>query len=205
MPKTTFKVRQKRWAFFNRECDALLIKRDAFISRVIEVELTLLKDISPCDDIGAKWLKENWILRTYLDRPDTEMESVAIALSKEVINSLNSVCEDKQIPRDAFFNLMLEFLSLRILDAAWTIKELRGNRDFIGQMSELLKEANATLLEDDTGYERTIAEWRNDLAKDFCEQKQKLLQLLEEDNFYHRLTFTKVKVEEFLDFFEDGL
>lgn len=221
--KTTFKVRQKRWAFFNKECEALFIKRDAFLNHVLLQELNYLQEIAPCDDEGAKWLKENWRTHTslltsneseYLDisistfeKPDTSTENTAISLSEETIHTLNKVCEEKKIPRDAFFNLMLEFLSLRILDCARVIKNPRDNRDFIGRMSVLLKEASSSLPEDisEANYNETISQWKNDVAKDLCDEKALLLQIVQEDNLYQRLTFTKEKVAVFKEFFEDGL
>lgn len=221
--KTTFKVRQKRWAFFNKECEASFTKRDAFLNNVLRQELIYLQEIAPCDDEGAKWLKENWRTHTslltsdeseYLDipistfeKPDNSTENTAISLSEEIIQTLNKVCEEKKIPRDAFFNLMLEFVSLRILDSARIFKNPRDNRDLIGQMSELLKEAADKLPEDlsETDYNNTITEWRNELAKEYLDDKELLLRVMTKDNFYQHLTFTKERVEAFKEFFGESV
>ena len=106
-----------------------------------------------------------------------------------------------------FFNLMLEFLSLRILDCARIIKNPRDNRDFIGQISKLLKEALSTLPEDisEANNNEMTSQWINDVAKDLCDEKALLLQIMQEDNLYQRLTFTKDSVEALKECFGESI
>jgi hypothetical protein len=157
MPKTTIRVRKKRWDFFNRECKAISLRRDDFLSRLLPGELARLADVPACDAEGARWLKDRWA--TSWSSYDYEIISVPVLLSEEPLQLLNSICADKQIPRDAFLDCFLEFLTARIADAALVLRDPRASDDLGSQVADIVSNDEASDQEAEGWLLSVATEW----------------------------------------------
>lgn len=183
MPKTTFKVRAKLWEYFNRECKAISLRRDDLIDRVLPGELSLLETIPPCDAVGSKWVKDRWI--TMWSASDVEMATAPVMLSELVLSRLNQTCIEKNIPRDAFFDCFLEYLTGRFVDPALVIKDPRTERDLGSQV--------AALMTDDELGEREIQRELFDVASGWMEGRKVLV--WSTSLYQERLSYSAERVE----------
>lgn len=185
MSKTTMRVRQKKWDFFNRECKAASLRRDDFLDRSLPGEIALFDQIDPCDETGELWLKQTWV--HHWSGSDTDLQPVPLLLSDGVIKKLNSVCAKKAVPRDAFFDCALAFLSERLYEAVVVIKNPRTNKDLVSQLGDVYNDPRDELTEADRSrfITETVEEWRahRDLA------------LLKDDFYKTRLSYNKSKVD----------
>ena len=136
MPKTRFKVRAKQWDYFNRECKVMSLRRDDLIDRLLPGELFLLEAIPPCDTVGARWLKDRWV--TMWRVTDADMINAPVMLSESALGRLNQACADKNVPRDAFFDCFIEYLTGRLVDPALVIKDPRSERDLESQVAAVM-------------------------------------------------------------------
>jgi hypothetical protein len=136
MPKTRFKVRAKQWDYFNRECKVMSLRRDDLIDRLLPGELSLLETMPPCDPVGSKWVKDRWT--TMWNVTDVEMVNAPVMLSDSVLIQLNQTCMNKNIPRDAFFDCFVEYLTGRLIEPALVIKDPRTGRDLGSQVAALM-------------------------------------------------------------------
>lgn len=136
MPKTTIRVRKKRWEYFNHECKVMSLRRDDLLNRLIPEEIAIAANIPTCDAIGSRWLKDRWV--TMWSSGDFELMTAPVLLSDEVLASLNDVCANKGIPRDAFIDCFLEFLTSRLIDPALVIKNPRTEQDIGSQVAEIM-------------------------------------------------------------------
>jgi hypothetical protein len=136
MSKTTFKVRKQRWGYFNRECKAMSLRRDDLLNRLLPAEIAILENISPCDAIGARWIKDRWV--TMWSSSDFELVTVPVLLASDVVQSLNTTCAEKAVPRDAFLDCFLTFLTGRLVDAALVLKDPRTEADLGAQVAEVM-------------------------------------------------------------------
>jgi hypothetical protein len=185
MPKTTISVRVKQWDFFNKECKAASLRRNDFLDRVLPGEIAMLQRIPACNEDGSKWLKRHWIGNT--NPKDFQIEQVPILLSETVLESLNSTCVEKKVPRDAFLDCVLCFLTERLLEAVVVIKNPRTDRDLVSKIAFQMNDEREELTDKD--------------------RKEIILKTIEEhanlnawekfaDNFYQeRLSFDTARVE----------
>lgn len=186
MAKTTLKVRTKTWDIFNRECKAASLRRDDFLSRVLPGEIEFLKKIAPCDGEGERWLKRNWIDHGSSD--DTEMRPIPILLSDEVLEAMNSACEEKKVPRDAFFDCALRYFVQRLYEAVVVIKNPRTSRDLVSQIAYQFNDKREEITEKDAEafIVDTVKEWANPRRLEYFS-----------DNYYqHNLSIDTAKVQE---------
>lgn len=159
MPKTTLRVNSKRWEIFNKECHASFLRRDAYLSHVIPGELDILETIKPCDEVGSRWLKKNWSFNS----SDDQTSSVAVNIEAPVLERLKRVCEEKLIPRDAFFNCFLEFITTRLFEPAVVIKNPRTKHDIASQLADAFNEWDEEEDEDNLRMDvmATAKNWRD--------------------------------------------
>ena len=187
-PKTTIRVSNRRWEFFNKECQASFLRRDAYLSHVLPGELDILEEIPACDEEGRQWLKESV-------RLEVNTSSVAITLDEPVLKRLNSVCAEKLIPRDAFFSRFLEFITARLFEPAVVIKNPRTNTDIASQLAEVFNDhsENEEENEDELRYEIL------DIAKGWATKREGApnlnLRQLRRDHYREFLSYDKNKVE----------
>ena len=185
MPKTTIRVRIKQWDYFNAECKAASFRRDGFLDRVLPGEIAMLQKIPPCDDIGATWIKRHWIDQG--NPRDTAVQPIPILLSDPVLASLNAICEKNRVPRDAFLDCALAYLTARLYDAVVVIKTPRTNRDLVSRvaMQRLqYKDWEATDEEKDEFVKEEVLDWA----------KEKDLTPLADDFYRQRLSFDSARV-----------
>ena len=136
MSKTTFRFRRERWDYLNRECKAMSLRRDDLLNRLLPAEIAILASIPPCDTIGARWLKDRWV--TMWSSSDFELMTAPVLLDSEVVQSLNATCAAKRIPRDAFLDCFLHFLTGRLVDTALVLKDPRTQHDLGAQVAEIM-------------------------------------------------------------------
>lgn len=137
MAKTTLKVDKKHWDYLQREFEIMFLRRDSYLNHVLPQEIDLLAEMPPNDEEGYQWLKKTWIGKYGLLQQE-EVVQVAINLDSAVIDKLNQTCESRLVPRDAFFNCFLQFVTRRLFQAAVVIKDLRTNKDVASKIIEVL-------------------------------------------------------------------
>jgi len=190
MPKTTFKVRTKQWELFNRECRLMSFRRDEVIDRVLPIELAILGEMPPCDEVGSRWLKGRWV--TMWRSTDVVIANAPVMLSEPVLNQLNQTCIEKGIPRDAFFDCVLEFLTVRFYEPALVIKDPRTNKDLVSRVVALIADDDL----DDRDAERALFEEASDLIK------ERNVSCLTPSFYQNRLSYNTERVEEQLLIFQ---
>jgi len=190
MPKITFKVREKVWKLLNDECKALSLKRDDFLDRVIDIELDNFEKITKCDDVGSAWLEKNWI---YYNTPFAcqyyDVIPVSVNLSESLIKSIQAISTDKKVPRDAFLDLAIQFVSIRILEPAKIIKNPRIDTDIYSRTIRVLGDDDIDLLSDDA-IEDILS-----VNKEWLAKNRRLISLME-NNIYAKLSITQADVEQ---------
>jgi hypothetical protein len=186
MAKTTFKVRKNQWNYFNQECKVASMRRDDFLNRVLPGEIALLAALPPCDEEGEAWLRKTWI--DHWSTKDTALTTVPLALSDEVLVSLSATCEAKRVPRDAFFDAALAYLTARLYEAVVVIKNPRTDKDIAGQLVDIHMGGEEDLSEADRDRFSldAVNEWKDG---------RYLIPLA--DNFYKtRLSYDKARVDQ---------
>ncbi len=192
MPKTTIQVRSKKWDLFNKECKATSMRRDDFLNRTLPSEVEILEKIPPCDETGESWLKRNWLAEN--EPQDAELQAVSLNISESVIASLNKVCKEKRIPRDAFIDCVLTYLTNRIYEAAIVIKNPRTSADLVSCVAH---QHNDPIEGIDN---ETHSRWMLETVKGYTDKRDLTFF---NDNFYQtRLSFNKARVEE-VNFWRD--
>lgn len=186
MSKTTVKVRTRKWELFNKECKAASMRRDDFLNRVLPAEIELLAKIRPCDDIGEKWLKRNWLDRN--GRQDSELQTISLMLSDDVLNALNGMCAEKRVPRDAFIDSALTYLTERLYEAAVVIKNPRSTRDLVSRVADVVNDPREEI--DDRTRDQFLLETANEWAA------ERDLHPFAEDFYTLNLSFNEARVSE---------
>ena len=90
---------------FDRKIEAACLRRDAFLSRVLQIELDCLDDEIriPNSTEAREFIAARLDL---LDR-----KSVGLTLPADQVIRLNEICRVKRMPRDAFFNRLYLLLA----------------------------------------------------------------------------------------------
>jgi hypothetical protein len=107
--KTVPKISVKIWRPIIKKLDAKLeaacLRRDAYLNRVLEVELDRLdSEVSiPNSQASYNYISEK------LDELDRKL--VSLALPQDLTTRLNEICSRKRIVRDAFFNRLFLLLA----------------------------------------------------------------------------------------------
>ncbi len=191
MPRTTIRVRNKPWEYFQKECQALFLRRDAYLNHVLPGELSILEDMPPCDEAGRSWLKQSWMGKGGLLR-DKETTPVAVTLDQDVLARLNKACDDKCVPRDAFFNCVLDFITTRLYEPAVVIKNPRTGKDVASQLADLLT--------DEEMNENEVRFHLFEIAKEWGNARN--ITRLRRDYYRYQLYYNEARVndeKEFLD------
>lgn len=116
-PKTAPKISVKIWKPIIEKLDAKIrsacLRRDAYLSKILEVELDSLDDEVCIPNSQASY---DFVF-DHLQRLDTKL--VSLALSPELTDRLNEICSRKRIVRDAFFNRIFLLLaaSPKVIDS----------------------------------------------------------------------------------------
>lgn len=93
---------------FEKKMDAACLRRDAFINKVLEVELPHLNsEVGVANSVEAKAFISERLNR--LCRKDHKL--VSLALRPDIVAKLNEICANKRIVRDAFFNRLFILLA----------------------------------------------------------------------------------------------
>lgn len=192
MAKTTLRVNKKRWEYFSRECQVLFLRRDAYVNHVLPGELTLLESMPACDEEGRRWLKQSWSGKGGLLREE-DTQPVAVALAGDLLSRLNTVCDEKRVPRDAFFNCFLDFITARLYEPAVVIKDPRTNKDVASQLTDVLSDDEAD--EDDVRWQLL------DVAKSWG--KKRNLSSLNPEYYRERLFYDSERVQQEKELLED--
>lgn len=194
MPKITFKARVTAWEQLNKECKELSLKRDDFLNRVIDLELDWLEKISPCDDEGSAWLDKHWMYHNKLEFKSLEVIPVSVTLSEGLIKSIQTICSEKKVPRDAFLDLAIQFVIVRILEPMKIIKNPRIDTDIYSNIIRCVDEESIDRISEDENEEilEVIQKWR------IKNSSQKLITCMK-TNFYDQLTFTKLSIRKLVE------
>lgn len=108
--KTTPKISVKVWKpiliELEKKLDAACLRRDAYLTKVLEVELPRLDEEVSIPNSEAGY---NFVVNQ-LDQLDRKLVSLALPL--EVTERLTDICSRKRIVRDAFFNRLFMLLAV---------------------------------------------------------------------------------------------
>jgi len=104
-PKITVQIWRPVIDRLNKKIEAACLRRDAYLNRVLEVELPWLdSEVSIANSERAqKFLAEQ------LDTLDRKI--VSLALRPDLVEKLNEICRRKRIGRDTFFNRLFLLLA----------------------------------------------------------------------------------------------
>ncbi len=106
---------------FDRRVEAVCLRRDAFLERVISNEVEFLsKEVKiPNSEAARRCIEDNLNL---LDR-----RPLNLTLTKSTVGRMEEVCREKNIPRDAFINRILLCLVAppAVLHAIFGVHELK--------------------------------------------------------------------------------
>jgi hypothetical protein len=109
MAADTRKISTKIWRpvvdKLTRKLEKACLRRDAFLERVLEVELPYLDEevVIPNEEVARRFVAER------LDQLDRKL--VSLSLPSELVSRLDELCERKRIVRDAFFNRLFFLLA----------------------------------------------------------------------------------------------
>lgn len=104
-PKISVKIWRPLIEAFDTKIAAACLRRDAYLNKVLEVELNWLDQEVYIPNSQASY---DYVFGQ-LDQLDRKI--VSLALSPGVTTRLNEICSRKRIVRDAFFNRLLLLLS----------------------------------------------------------------------------------------------
>lgn len=108
--QTTFTVDSKIWSSFQHFVDQLQLRRDRFLSNVLPDEIHSLSMIAANSEKGGRYLRENSGLSSVWEIDGVSPVKVNLNLDKEIVQDMNTVCNEKNVPRDVFMNDFLRFL-----------------------------------------------------------------------------------------------
>lgn len=113
VPKISVKIWRPIIQKLDEKLDAACLRRDAYLKRVLEVELDWLEHEVCVPNSPASY---DFVFG-HLDSLDRKL--VSLALPQELTGRLNEICARKRIVRDAFFNRLFLLLcaSPRTVDA----------------------------------------------------------------------------------------
>lgn len=105
-PKISVKIWRPIIDKLDQKLDAACLRRDAYLSKVLEAELPWLdSEVSLANSSAAQSF-----VASRLDQLDRKL--VSLTLRQELIEQLNDICQRKRIVRDAFFNRLFLLLAL---------------------------------------------------------------------------------------------
>lgn len=131
LTKLTAKLYAPMYADFERQVSDALLRRDAFLDRMIQQEIPYLRE-----DLKGKKLSpeaNRYISRSLkgLGGRDTpELRQVSIAVKHETADALRAVVEEHNLVRDAFLNRLIALLrsSDKLLDSLGLPKKISSFR-----------------------------------------------------------------------------
>jgi len=130
--KITVSVWRPVWSRLEKKLESACLNRDAYISSLVSRELDHLKDEMPIANSEEAERFINKQLRALITHDATPL---SIALSPAVANRLNTICEEKRIVRDSFFNRLFLFLAVGpqvtgqlLFDLLWTEEKAKPDQ-----------------------------------------------------------------------------
>lgn len=105
IPKISVKIWRPIIDKLDKKIEAACLRRDAYLNKVLEVELNWLDEEISIPNSQASY---DYVLGQ-LDQLDRKL--ISLALSPELTARLNEICSRKRIVRDAFFNRLFLLLA----------------------------------------------------------------------------------------------
>jgi hypothetical protein len=105
VPKISIKIWRPIIDKFDAKIEKACLRRDAYLNKVLEVELNFLDEEVSIPNSQASY---DYVFDR-LDRLDRKL--VSLALPSELTTRLNEICSRKRIVRDAFFNRIFLLLA----------------------------------------------------------------------------------------------
>jgi hypothetical protein len=105
VPKISVKIWRPIIEALDKKLDAACLRRDAYLNKVLQVELSLLDE-----EVSIPNSQESYdYVSKQLDMLDRKL--VSLALSSVLTERLNEICRRKRVVRDAFFNRLFLLLA----------------------------------------------------------------------------------------------
>jgi hypothetical protein len=92
----------------NTKLEQACLRRDAYLNRVLDVELSALDEELPLANSNSA----RQFIAEHLDKLDRK--PVSLSLRPDLVERLDEICERKQIVRDSFFNRLFFFLAVPV-------------------------------------------------------------------------------------------
>jgi hypothetical protein len=109
----------------NAKLEQACLRRDAYLNRVLEVELPALDEELPL----ANSESARQFIAEHLDKLDRK--PVSLSLRPDLVERLDDICERKKILRDSFFNRLFFFLAVPV---EWFTSNFPLDENWIGEV-----------------------------------------------------------------------
>lgn len=103
--KTTFHIDKAIYTVFAENIKEIGLRRDLYLNRVLDQEITLLMQETPNSVRASQLLK---LLR---DARMSDRVKVSISLDKDLIDRMKNACVKVRVSRDSFLEKFLDFLN----------------------------------------------------------------------------------------------
>ena len=104
LSKTTFRVDPKVFRRFQSCIDTLRLRRDRYLDDVLPIAIGMLRGAKANSPAAVK------LMQSVQEIGKKKSDKVAIRLSQSTIDDMNTVCGQKGVPRNQFFQSFLEHL-----------------------------------------------------------------------------------------------
>ncbi len=106
--KTSIRIWEPAFKWFNDRINSACLRRDTYLTKVLEHELDRLEDAARFfDDANSEAARQ--FIASRLDTLPRKL--VTLTLPEELVRRLDDICERKRIVRDSFFNRLLFLLA----------------------------------------------------------------------------------------------
>ena len=102
--KTTFHVDPEVLRFFQSCIATLRLRRDRYLDNVLPIAVGMLQSAKVNSPTAAK------LMRSIQENRKDKLQKIAIRLSQSTIESMNTACAEKGVPRNQFFEAFLKHL-----------------------------------------------------------------------------------------------
>lgn len=119
--KTTFTLRTSTFEAFENLVKEIGLRRDSYLSSLLEDALSALATLSPNSPDTQELLKQYYRSDSSALLELGELVRVNFSLNDALVQKMNETCREKQVPRDLFLDGLLEAASMALGHAAETI------------------------------------------------------------------------------------
>lgn len=136
----TVRANELRFRCFSEICELLKLRRDPYINARLPDELEIVERLPRSDDEGRRYE------RSLALASDKYQKNITLDIEDSVAQRVSSVCAEKNIPRNAFFDAFIWFLCVRLIRPAIIVSNPRASLAYSEE--EFNKRVQAYLIAD---------------------------------------------------------